>query len=42
MHQDIHPTKNSQGKWNKIFDFGHSKEWIITIDLADEIKMPRY
>jgi hypothetical protein len=26
MHQDIHPTKNSQGKWNKIFAFGHNKE----------------
>jgi hypothetical protein len=24
---DIYPTKNSQGKWNKIFDFVHSKEW---------------
>jgi hypothetical protein len=27
MHQDIYPTKNSQGKWNKIFDSGHSKDW---------------
>jgi 3-deoxy-D-manno-octulosonic acid (KDO) 8-phosphate synthase len=27
MHQDIHSTKNSQDKWNKIFDSGHSKEW---------------
>jgi hypothetical protein len=27
MHQDIHPTKNSQGKWNKIFESGHNKDW---------------
>jgi hypothetical protein len=27
MHQDRHPTKNSKGKWNRILDFGHSKDW---------------
>jgi hypothetical protein len=27
MHQDRHSTKNSQGKWNKILDSDHSKDW---------------
>jgi hypothetical protein len=27
MHHDIHPTENSQGKWNKILDSGHNKNW---------------
>jgi hypothetical protein len=27
MHRDIHRTKNSQDKWNKIFVSSHSKDW---------------
>jgi hypothetical protein len=44
MHHDIHPTENSQGKWNKILDSSHSRtgDQIVTIDLGDETKMPRY
>jgi hypothetical protein len=26
IHQDRHQTENTQGKWNKIFDFGHNKD----------------
>jgi hypothetical protein len=44
MHQDMHSTKNSQGKWNKIVNSGHNKtrDQIVMIDLADETRIPRY
>jgi hypothetical protein len=44
MHQDRHPTKNSQDNEIRylILVIARTGDQIIMIDLADETKIPRY